>query len=127
MAEHTEGDPDAYTPIELMTDLRHGVFEEFSSSFPIVDVYRRGLQRVYVDHLVSVLTPPEPSDNSNIPPQFRRGGGGSGDSDLPALARAELIAIKALLEQYRADADGMLAAHIDELIARIDKALKPEK
>jgi len=130
MAEHAEGDPEAYAPIDLLLDLRNGVFQEFSSSFPVVDIYRRGLQRAYVDHLVSILAPPAaaaPAAEEGIPAQFRRGGGG-GDSDLPALARAELTAIRDLLAAHitrmNGEAEGIVAAHIKDLIAEIDKALK---
>ncbi|MCZ6837309.1 MAG: zinc-dependent metalloprotease, partial [Planctomycetota bacterium] len=120
MAEHTEGVEGAYTPSDLLSDVRKGVFEEFTQRRTSVDVYRRGLQRGYVDLLASAMNPRPPAANSNIPAQFRRNSGG-GDSDFPALARAELNAIQSLLERKRGGAEGMLAAHIDDLVARIDK------
>ena len=122
MTAHAEGEEDAYTPSELLKDLRDGVFEEFASNRPNVDIYRRGLQRAYVTHLANVMSPTTAAPNPNIPPQFRQTG--PSDSDLPALARAELKAIGALLERRRNGAgDGIVAAHIDDLLARIEDAL----
>jgi hypothetical protein len=122
MTEHAEGDDDAYSPTEFLGDMRNGLFEEFSNRRPEVDLYRRGLQRLYVDHLANALNPaPAAAPNPNIPPQFRPTR--VGDSDFPALARAELVAIKASVSARRNGAEGMVGAHIDDLLAKIDEAL----
>ena len=100
---------DAYTPSDLMEDLRRGVFAEFSrrgQGEP--SLYRRNLQRSYVDLLAGSLASP------------------ASDSDLPALARAELAEIDGMLEVDEVRAmSPMAAAHVADLRARIEKALDP--
>ena len=103
MAEHSEGKRDAYPPADMMVDLRDGLFEEFGSSEP-VDLYRRNLQRAYVEHLASFLA--KPADGS----------------DMPALARAELIAIDEMVDG-RGGSDATRKAHVIDLKARIERAL----
>src|SRR5262249_48560909 len=69
----TRSPKDAYTPSDLINDLHAGIWSELKAR-PVeidVDVYRRNLQRAYVDLLAGFLD--NPAD----------------DSDLPALARAE--------------------------------------
>lgn len=123
MAGHTEGVENAYTPSEFLGDMRKGLFEEFAKNRPEVDVYRRGLQRSYIDLLADALDPaPAAAPNPNIPARFRPTP--VGDSDMPALVRVELIAIRAMIEKRRSSAaDGMASAHTGDLLARIDDAL----
>jgi len=64
----------AYAPAKLFLDLRHGLFKELDLRPAEVDLYRRNLQRAYVEMLAADLKAP---------------GGGS---DLPAYARGELEA-----------------------------------
>ncbi|MGH7443288.1 MAG: zinc-dependent metalloprotease, partial [Longimicrobiales bacterium] len=47
----------AYTLGELFTDVRAGVWSEMTSGRTI-DVYRRNLQRAYIDEMASLMTPP---------------------------------------------------------------------
>ena len=63
----------AYRPTDLMSDLHAGIWGELAKPAAVeIDLYRRNLQRAYVDLLAATLDNP------------------STDSDLPALARAEL-------------------------------------
>ncbi|NIM60925.1 MAG: hypothetical protein GTN89_09555 [Acidobacteria bacterium] len=106
MAEHATWNDEAYTPVELLGDLREGIFSEISSNEP-VDLYRRNLQRSYVDHLGGSLIKPRP------------------DSDLPTLARAELLGMAAMLEDST-NSDAMTQAHIADLAARVERWLEAD-
>ena len=106
MAEHAIGNDNAYTPSELLGDLRAGVFKEIVDAQP-VDLYRRNLQRAYVDHLGRSLIKPR------------------SDSDLPTLARAELAGMAVLFEGATSS-DTMTEAHILDLSARVERWLEAD-
>ena len=112
MSEHADriGD-DAYAPADMMDDLRDGIFAEMNGNDAIeIDVYRRNLQRTYVDRLGGVIETP------------------SASSDLPALARGELVAIMMMTNEAassRAE-DATVKAHLADLHARCRKALDTE-
>ena len=106
MGELAQRHEDAYTVSELLADLRGGVFAEFGrdgSRGP--SLYRRNLQREYVNTLAGVIESP------------------AANSDYPAFARAELVTIAGMLGT---GADLIANAHIADLKARIAKALDDE-
>src|SRR5262249_22970785 len=49
----------AYTVMELLSDVQNGVWSETRAQAPKVDVLRRNLQRAYLDHIKSELSPKE--------------------------------------------------------------------
>jgi hypothetical protein len=106
MAEHAAWNTDAYTPVELFGDLREGLFKEIASEQP-ANLYRRNLQRSYIDHLGRSLIKPK------------------ADSDLPALARAELTGMAAMLDNSNSS-DAMAQAHILDLSARVERWLEAD-
>jgi hypothetical protein len=110
MAEHAAG-AGAYTPAQMMNDLREGVFAEFYNGQDGVGLYRRNLQRAYVDHLASLIESP------------------ASDSDLPALARHSLVQVKERLSRRGRGVteEAIVEAHVRDLLARIDRALDVEK
>ena len=110
MAEHAERMGEgAYTPAAMLADLRNGVFSELNDKSIRIDIYRRNLQRTYVDMLGSLIQDP------------------SASSDLPALARVELVALKAAISKREPEVanDVTMTAHLGDLSARIEAALDP--
>ncbi len=107
MSEHNQfAEGEAFTPVELLRKLRRGLFSELEEPGTEVDVYRRNLQRVYVEHLAGFLAEP------------------ASDSDLPALARFELNQVnRRLAEALTGDTPALQRAHIQDLRARIEQAL----
>ena len=108
MAEHADGvEYGAYTPAEMLADLRYGIYSELNESPMDVDIYRRNLQRTYIDMLGKLIEDP------------------SANSDLPALARAELVALGSSLENCDSEAadNAIVTAHLHDLHARIKAAL----
>lgn len=106
MMEHAERlGESAYHPADMCRDITKGIFSELISAQPkSVSVYRRNLQRALVDRFAEVVKAP------------------TADNDLTGMARSELAFIKAELPKAAAQLNAMSRAHIDDLIARIDRA-----
>lgn len=54
----------AYTVNDLLTDLKQNVFTELGSKKPI-EIYRRNLQKAYVERLNTLINPPAATGNAN--------------------------------------------------------------
>ncbi|MDA9554801.1 zinc-dependent metalloprotease [Pelobium sp.] len=118
----------AYSVEELFNDLHKGIFTELASGSNI-DVYRRNLQRAYLDRLETLMKDPEPA----APNPFAGRGGNSapvikaGDTDIRPLARLELINLKndinKALPKY---SNPTLKAHLIDAVARINAILDPK-
>jgi hypothetical protein len=103
MAELAQRNPDSYTIPGFLTDMREGIFAEFLGDGPRQpSLYRRNLQRQYIETLAGVIESP------------------AADSDYPAFARAELLAIQGMLG---AAGDITINAHVADIKGRIDRAL----
>jgi hypothetical protein len=115
----------AYSMIELCTDMRNGVFAELNSS-ATVDVYRRNLQRAYIERLQYLMEKEQPS----YPAAFADYAGITkvdvSQSDIRAIARAELKKIKGMAASAK-PSDSMSQYHLDDLVARIDEILEGKK
>ncbi len=126
MSEYAQGAPagSAYTPLELLGDVRSGLFSELGSTAEI-DVYRRALQRAYVDDLAEKLLPPPPAANgvARAAPRPTRPALDPKLSDVRAVALAELKALDTQLGRAMLLARGMKRAHLEDLRYRIAKAL----
>ena len=127
MEEQKWMDDDAYGPLDLMTDVRAGLWSELASGAEI-DPSRRALQRAHVDALAEMLTA-EPSNAERDPQGEQYRTLPASRSDVRALARGELLAVKAAasgaLPRYRRDRVSEL--HLRDVIARVDEALDPER
>ncbi|MGB7785136.1 MAG: zinc-dependent metalloprotease [Salinimicrobium sp.] len=106
---------EVYTPLEMLNDLRKGIFEELYSS-KAVDAYRRNLQRSYVDAAAAyVQTLEEKKDEAVI------------QSDIIALMRGELQRLKKDINSRKNRVDDQLTRyHWNDLVARIDAAMNME-
>jgi len=103
MAELAQRHAGAYTVPEFLADMRGGVFAEYGQGGSRrLSLYRRNLQRQYVNTLAGVIENP------------------AADSDYPAFARAELVTIAVMLVP---GTDPTTMAHSADLRARIAKAL----
>lgn len=108
MTEMAARTDDALTPTELLKTLRDAVFEW--QAMTSTTIRERSLQRTHVDLLIGALE----TDDAT--------------SDMSALARRELGAIRAGFRQPSLRADSITRAHMADLNARIEEALdiKPE-
>jgi hypothetical protein len=97
-----------YSPAKLFTDLRNGLFRELGRQPVDIDLYRRNLQRSYIDMLSANLKSP------------------TANSDLPAYSRGELEAIRDLIRRSDLSrAKPVIQVHFKDLTARISRALDP--
>lgn len=107
----------SYSLLEMMEDLRSGIFSELKTGKPI-DTYRRNLQRAYVDRL-SYLMAEEQKGKNRTKIDVNQ-------SDIRSVARAEL---KTLDENIRRaigrTSDKMSRIHLLDLRERIDIILNP--
>lgn len=117
-----------YTYDEFLTDLRTGICTEFKTT-KAIDIYRRNLQKVFIDKLITMLKPDKVFVMS-IPP-----GVGYGYNmrqvdlaltDMPSVVRAQLEILKSDIKATLATAtDKMTKLHLNDLYQRIDLALNP--
>ena len=110
---------DAYTALQLMTDLRKSVFSELNSG-KVVDVYRRNLHKSYVNSLIAVLN----GTVMNVTPVVRTA---VTFSDATAIARAHLATLRTDLIGASLTATGISRAHYQDLAAVIEDVLKGSK
>ena len=118
----------AYGILEYMNDLKAGVWSELNTKKPI-DVYRRNLQKTYVNNLISILNPP--------PANPAGGFGGFGGSSQPQVSAEKSdvkTVVRAHLQRIRSEAtasasvytDTMSKIHLQDIADRINKALDPK-
>ena len=101
--------PAAYTPIEMLTGLRRGVWSELDQSGPLVDVYRRNLQRAYLETIDNRL-------NATAAPS----------EEIRALLGGELRALATQLDgAIPSTSDEVTKRHFEDSRATIDAILDP--
>lgn len=113
----------AYSGVEFLNDLSKGLFSETTSK-KATDTYRRALQKSFVDKLANIVNPPAPNamtisfgSSTNI-----------SKTDLPAIARAQLISLRAkLVAAIPVTVDTMTKIHFQDLVQRINMALDPRR
>lgn len=119
------GAANAYSAIELVNDVQTGIFSELKSK-KAIDMYRRGLQKTFVERMNSILNPPVAT---GLTVSF--GGASSlnvARTDLPAIARAQLLKLKAqVAAAIPTTTDAMSKIHLQDLQERINRALDPNK
>lgn len=121
----------AYTVNELLTDLTNGIFSEFGSAKGTPDLFRRNLQRAYLDALITKLDPPAAAAPTVAPqPGGRRRGAATGplSGEAKAQIRGALADVQALLISAKGRAtDRAVKLHIADSLKAIDEALNPKK
>ncbi len=115
---------DAYSLLNLMQDLRKGIWSELRTGRSI-DTYRRNLQRVYIDRMAFLMT----QDQTQIPAAFRRfvrrTNVNVNQSDIRAIVRAELKTLQRAVRSSAANSSGMKRIHLQDVLERIDVILNP--
>lgn len=125
-AEAAQG-AQAYTMSDLVNDLKQGIWSELTTKKPI-DVYRRNLQKSFVERIGAIVSPPAPSTSSF---------GGITISFGPSIdaKRSDIISVlKGTLRQLRADINAALPAvqdrmtryHLQDVSERIGRMLDPK-
>jgi hypothetical protein len=121
------GNTEAYRLSEMLADLRSGVWSELSSAPVKADVYRRNLQRAYLEIFNTRLNPPAPAAAPvGLPAGFVPFRAPALPGEARAIMRAELRELDALLARAigRA-ADRDMKAHLRDSRDQIERILKP--
>ncbi|QBO58075.1 zinc-dependent metalloprotease [Chryseobacterium salivictor] len=108
-------DADAYALVDYMNDLKENIFTNSTE-----DIYRRNLQRNYVESLIGLLNAKPSSAN-----RFSRTAEVSKNSDVAAVVRGTLNNIKENIAVKKL-ADLVNKYHYEDLTYRIQKALDPK-
>jgi hypothetical protein len=118
----------AYGVDEMLSDAKKGVWGELTSASPI-DIYRRNLQKVYVDALVSLLDAAPPAMPAGFPPgMLLLVGGDVKNTDVPSIARAQLVELRAEIQAAAPrETDKLSKYHLQDLAERIKEALNPKQ
>jgi len=114
-----------YTVDQLLDDTRKGLWKELTTH-KAIDVYRRNLQKTYVESLISIISPATPpaTGNAGILILF---GPNTKNTDLPSIAKAELTSLRSqLLAVIPVTADRLSKYHLQDLADRIRQALNPK-
>ncbi len=117
----------AYQITELLGDLKKGIWAELAGRKPI-DIYRRNLQKSYVNILANLIAPPRSSGSPDpIAVLLGLSGSSSDKSDLKSVVRAHLSVLRGEVTAAAAGtADLMSKYHLQDVAKRIDNALNPK-
>jgi hypothetical protein len=117
----------AYKMTDLFSDMKKGIWSELGARKPI-DVYRRNLQKSYINVLSNLLSPAEITINigggaANVVPSLN-----TDKSDIKSLVRAHLASLRTEVNAAAAAmTDPMSKYHLQDVSKRIDDALNPKK
>ena len=110
MMEFANRDPEnAYSPAALVTDLHQGIFRELNAPQPDISLYRRNLQRAFVELLGAFASSTSTS------------------SDMPAIARMRLKLLETdAIQASTRSKNTTVQAHLADLAARIERIFEPK-
>lgn len=122
LIETSSLDKKNYSVDKLLTDLKKGIFTELSTKAPI-DIYRRNLQKIYVNNLIDALDIEGKKTASGLnrrPVKYS-------ETDIPAISRGQLKELKNhLTSGAAANPDRLSKFHLLDLVAKINMALDPK-
>lgn len=117
----------AYTLLEMMNDLRRGVWEELYTSNKSVDTYKRNLQRAYLDRMDFLLNKAKDQRGTNNGGYFKQTAVNLSQSDIKPVVRGELKRLKRDLQRNIATARNTITRyHFQDAVDRIDDILDPK-
>jgi len=115
---------DTYDAFEMMDDLRNGIWSELDNNSAI-DVYRRNLQRAYLERMEYLMTEELP----DIPEAFKEYLGWTdvdvSQSDIRPIVRNQLQILLDDVQDARVN-DRATEAHLDAVESRIENILNPD-
>ena len=116
--------PNNYKTIDLFQDLRGGIWSELASGKNI-DLYRRNLQKAYIERMKLLMTDQAPAPPS---PFGARETYPVAQSDVRSIVRGELKALQASLAVAKGKVtDKEVRYHLDDCLERVSLILNPRK
>ena len=127
LIEHeTANSKEAYSSLQMMRELRKGIWSELSKGSAI-DTYRRNLQKAYIDRLAYLMTAENQAKASDFGGYRKSTVVNTSQSDIRTLARAELNILKRDIQNGKnRTTDSMTKYHLDDVLERIDLILEPK-
>ena len=110
----------AYSLIDMMSDLKKGIWKELYSH-KTIDVYRRNLQFAYLDRISYIM-----NEEQGSLPSWARGRVTSvkvSQSDIRTIAVGQLLELKRDIKRHKNRSDKMTKMHLDMAMAKINKIL----
>lgn len=115
-----------YTPLDLFTDLRSGLWSELSAG-KAVDTYRRNLQRAHIERLEFLMKEEPAPPATNMRSLMGYTPIDVSQSDIRPIARAELKNLRNQITQSLGRiTDAMTRYHLEDCIQRINLILDPK-
>jgi hypothetical protein len=115
----------AYRLLDMMSDLRKGIWSETRSGKSI-DTYRRNLQKAHIDRLAYLMTAENQKKLSDFGGYRKSTVVNTSQSDIRSVARAELNNLKRDIRNGMGRiSDQMSRYHLQDALERIDSILDP--
>ncbi|MEM6517512.1 MAG: zinc-dependent metalloprotease [Bacteroidota bacterium] len=119
LIDHNALDQENYSPLNMFQDLRKGIFSEVNATKK-VDVYRRNLQRAYVERMIYLMT--EDLDRNRTRSYYN-----VNQSDIRALVRGELNVLQRQVKNAaNRQVNTLTKYHYRDIDERIDLILNPK-
>lgn len=121
----------AYKITSFFADINNSIFREVKINQP-VDVYRRNLQKIYVEKLIGLIKPapasPAPASPVGTPlPANPVAANNAKQGDVVSVAKAELRTINALVKSsLPSQKESLSSYHLQDILDRIEEALNPK-
>jgi len=122
--ETLNGASKAYTLINMMRDVRKGVWSEIYAGRSI-DTYRRNLQRAYLDRLDYLLNEAKNQRGANSG-YYKKTGININQSDVKSVARGELKRLQRDVKAASRKGNTLTRYHLQDVVDRIDLILDPK-
>ncbi|MFD0977686.1 zinc-dependent metalloprotease [Salinimicrobium gaetbulicola] len=118
-------DKEAYSLLDMMQDLRSGVWSELRRG-KAIDTYRRNLQRAYIDRMNYLMT----EEQKSVPARYRNWINQSdvevAQSDIRPVVRGELMKLqRELKNSLGRSRDTMTRYHLQDALERVNLILDP--
>jgi len=121
-------DEKPYTLAEMSGDLRKGIWSELDGAQVKPDIYRRNLQRAYIELLGTKLNPPPWSPPPGLPPGFMMMPPPPLPGEARAIIRGELMRLdEEIARAVPKAANPETKAHLQDSRYQIGKILYPER
>lgn len=116
---------EAYNLLDMMDGLRNGIWSELRSGINI-DTYRRNLQRAHVERLAYLMNAENPKNSRSSSPYFKPTPVNVNQSDIKAVAMAELKTIQGMAKRAAYRYQGIDRIHLQDIDRRIEHILNPK-
>ena len=116
----------AYGLLEMMQDLRNGIWSETRSG-KAIDTYRRNLQKAHIDRLAYLMTAESQEKQEDFGGYRKSTAINTSQSDIRSVARGELNNLKRDIRNgLSRTSDTMSRYHLQDALERIDLILDPK-